>query len=165
MKNKLLVGLLILAAALFSATAFRAHSHSSPPAYPQLSALAQNNPLTSFATYIALDPSKPVVLCFFCPCENCQQTAKRLAALIPRHDANLVAIFSIGPADAKEFVQETGFSGTPLLDANLTVASQYRVTNCPRVFVLEGSKVLCKNADGDRPLTQEEWRHIAPFLH
>ena len=83
---------------------------------------------------------------------------------MPRHNPNLIAIFSISPADAKEFVKETGFPGTPLLDATSAVANQYSVTNCPRVFVLKGPKILYENADGDRPLTQNEWRHIALFL-
>ncbi len=164
MKTKLLSGLLVLLVVAFAALV-HTYSYSLPPAYPQLSALAQNNALASFSDYSALQTDKPVVLCFFCPCGNCRQTAQKLAALTSRHNPNLIAIFSISPADAKEFVRETGFPGTPLLDSNSTVASQYGVTNCPRVFVLKGPKILYKNADGDRLLTQEEWQHISPFLH
>ncbi len=164
MKIKTLAGLLFLLVVALAAT-FASTRSLPPPTYPQLTALAQSNALTSFSAYNALDPNKPVVLCFFCPCGNCQKTAKRLAALAPRPDPNLIAIFSISPADAKEFVKETGFPGTPLLDATSTVANQYGVTNCPRVFVLKGPKILYQNADGDRPLTKDEWQHITPYLH
>lgn len=167
LKSKLTVAVVVfLTVALFCVYTLQERTLLEPT-YPQLTTLAHVDTQVPFQVSKDLNKNRPVVLCFFCGCDNCRMTAKRLTSLTrhaKRNNSNILGVFSIGPQDTRDFVRTTGFPGKPLLDNNSAVAEHYKATLCPRIFVLQGTTVLYSSPQGGKPLSEGELQQVAKYL-
>jgi peroxiredoxin len=95
---------------------------------------------------------RPVVLCFFCPCDACRALASALAKRVPAGGRPYVlAVFSdplLASTDVDDFRQATGFTGAALRDADRSASFRYRVFELPRVFVVGADGCLRHASDG-----------------
>jgi hypothetical protein len=111
---------------------------------------------------------RPVVLCFFCGCRWCHDTARswailqrRRAQTLPRsiQPIHTVIVYSGGGVEARQFEKQTGLdqkNTTVLLDPELSVsATVYTAVPCPRVFVVRGNETVVYTNDhqDDAPRT------------
>lgn len=89
----------------------------------------------------------PVILHFFCGCDECHRYARIWAQNQPGTLQPAVSlVIYLGEAEgAKKFLQETGLNPTEnliLADPEFQAGLAYQALNCPRAFVLDTQGVL-----------------------
>jgi hypothetical protein len=91
---------------------------------------------------------EPVVLFFFCGCDQCHDTARNWAieerTTAPAKRTSTIIVYAGGADEATRFLKQTGLdpvNTTILLDKTLYVSSVlYSAEPCPRVFVLSAKQ-------------------------
>jgi hypothetical protein len=103
--------------------------------------------------------SKPVRLFFFCGCETCKGTARLIVSRKAKTIIETsIAVFSIPPADAKQFLNETGLRMAAVYDPDERLQQRLGTSGCPRAAIVTNDKAIFVSKESPPHISKETWK-------